>query len=180
RRIEIHRSHEITDGIARVAQVSEGCATEEIGPGELWIELDRLGLIFYRTFVVMLNQEHISSFAPQGSSFRLQTDSRRIVRKCAAEITSSLVDSCALTQHGNKFRVETHGCVEVAQGRVVIRLCHVEDPTVVVELGVTGSQFNGFIVIVERTLLIALGKIRVGSIRKQKKAIVAVEDLVMQ
>src|SRR6202034_4357058 len=85
RRIEIHRSHEITDGIARVAQVSEGCATEEIGPGELWIELDRLGLIFYRTFVVMLNQEHISSFAPQGSSFRLQTDSRRIVRKCAAE-----------------------------------------------------------------------------------------------
>jgi hypothetical protein len=43
-----------------------------------------------------------------------------------------------------------------------------------------GSQFNGSIVIVQRMLLIALATIRRGTIRKRKKAHVAIEGVVVR
>jgi len=93
--------------------------------------------------------------------------------------TRSLVRSTT-QQFSDEFRVDTYGCVEVPHGRVVIRLRCVEYPTVVVEVGVTGSRFNGFIVIVECMLVIALGKIRGGTISEQKKTLVALENFAVQ
>ena len=54
RRIEAHRSRNIAERIVRVAKPSEGRTTEEIGPSQRWIKLDRSGRVAHGTFVVML------------------------------------------------------------------------------------------------------------------------------
>ena len=110
----------------------------------------------------------------------MQPDRLRIVCAGEAEITASLVDRRAQAQRTDILGVDTDGCVEVPQGHIVIMSHCVSDPTVVVEVTLMGSQFNGRIVILERVLQVALGNIRRGSLRKHKKALVAVDNVAVQ